>query len=471
MHSMKLRVLKQSGAALSALMAMLAAAPAAHADASGVSVTLGGFLAAESVYRSRDEQADIGSSFSGIPFSNNPVAHTSEFRETARQSRLSLLVQGDADTDTHLAMYAEFDFLAGPQSANSNESNSYSPRIRNLYGTVDWDAEGVEFLAGQNWSLVTLNSHGITQRNEVPPATIEAQYVTGFNWARQPQLRLTKNWNHEFWLALSVENPQTTFNGNGATPTGVNVTDIAAGGSEFDKANNFSLNHIPDIVGKLAWEPTLDGHQPLHIEAFGLYRSFYDRANVAAGNQAGVTPYVGNNNVSGGGFGGSVTWQAIPALLDLQATAMNGHGIGRYGSGQLPDVTIDPNGQLDPIQETTMLLGATLHPNPMFDLYAYAGQEQQKAKYFDFGTTHLGLGNPQYNLAGCFIEGGTCSPNIHSSGEITAGFWWKLYTGKFGRAQFGAQYSYNRLAAFAGIGGKPVTDENMVFTSFRYYPF
>ena len=80
-----------------------------------------------------------------------------------------------------------------------------------------------DFLAGQNWSLLTLNSKGITPRNEVPPATIDAQYVVGFNWARQPQIRIVKNWNKEFWLAASVENPQTTFAANASTAAGITV--------------------------------------------------------------------------------------------------------------------------------------------------------------------------------------------------------------------------------------------------------
>src|SRR5665213_1873559 len=61
----------------------------------GVSVSLGGFLAFESVFRSRSEEADIGSSFSGIPLNNSAIGHTQEFRETARQSRVAGLVQGD----------------------------------------------------------------------------------------------------------------------------------------------------------------------------------------------------------------------------------------------------------------------------------------------------------------------------------------------------------------------------------------
>src|SRR5580704_17491604 len=228
---MNRKFVRRFGASVVALASIAAAAPAAMADSTTdvgpATVTLGGFLASEGLYRSRNEGADIGSTFSGIPFPSTNTAHTSELRFSARQSRLSVLVQGNADSDTHLAFYGEFDFMAGPGSANSNESNSYSPRIRNIYGTVDWDAEGIELLAGQNWSLLTLNSHGITPRNEVPPATIDAQYSVGFNWARQPQIRIVKNWDHQFWLALSAENPQTTFAGapGNGTLAGLNVVD------------------------------------------------------------------------------------------------------------------------------------------------------------------------------------------------------------------------------------------------------
>src|SRR5579871_984330 len=112
---MKCKIVRRLGASVVALASIAAMAPAAMADSSTdvgpVTVTVGGFTAAESVYRERSETADIGSTFSGIPFSNSSQAHLSEFRESARQSRLSVLMQGNADPDTHLAFYGEFDFL------------------------------------------------------------------------------------------------------------------------------------------------------------------------------------------------------------------------------------------------------------------------------------------------------------------------------------------------------------------------
>ena len=124
----------------------------------GVSITLGGFLEAATIYRDRNLGSDIATPFQNIPFTGpagpgNPssaasAGHAEEFRNSERQSRLSLLVQGDVNPTTHLAMYGEFDFQAAAHTANLNESNSFNPRIRHLYGTVDWDTYGLHFLAG-----------------------------------------------------------------------------------------------------------------------------------------------------------------------------------------------------------------------------------------------------------------------------------------------------------------------------------
>ena len=182
----------------------------------GITLTLGGFLEAAGIYRSKSLESDLASSYAKIPYGNAPLAHVGESRASARQSRVSFLAQGDINQATHAAFYGEFDFLGAAQTANSNESNSYNPRIRNIYGTMDWDDWGLHVLSGQNWSLVTLNSKGISPRNEVTPPTIDAQYVPGFVWARQPQVRVVKaNFNKELWIAVSVENPQSTYTATG----------------------------------------------------------------------------------------------------------------------------------------------------------------------------------------------------------------------------------------------------------------
>jgi hypothetical protein len=62
-----------------------------------VHITVGGFFASESVWRQRNETADIGSSFTGEPFPFAPTYNEHEFRGSARQSRLSLLAEGNID--------------------------------------------------------------------------------------------------------------------------------------------------------------------------------------------------------------------------------------------------------------------------------------------------------------------------------------------------------------------------------------
>ena len=440
----------------------------------GVTVTLGGFLAAESVYRTKNDVADVASNYSKIPYGNAPLAHTSELRGTARQSRVSFLAQGDISPTTHAAFYGEFDFLGGAQTANSNESNSYNPRIRNVYGTVDWDDLGLHLLAGQNWSLVTLNSKGISPRNEVPPPSIEAQYVPGFAWARQPQIRIVKDFaDKQVWAAVSLENPQTTFNGT-TLPGGVTALTTQGAISGFDSANSLSLNHAPDVIGKLAFEPNIGGARPVHIEVFGLWRDYYDRVNVASGNALGLPSGVSNSDTSGGGFGGSISATVIPKYLDLQGSVLTGRGIGRYGSAQLADATLQPNGKISPIPETMFLVGGTLHATPKLDLYVFGGEEREDAKFFSAAGSHYGFGyvGSNFSPTACNTDGGSCSPTTRQVDQITAGFWDKAYTGSYGQVRVGVQYSHTELTAFAGPNGyAPKTSDDMVFTSFRYYPF
>ncbi|MFI4976302.1 MAG: hypothetical protein ACHP84_17330 [Caulobacterales bacterium] len=441
----------------------------------GVSVVLGGFAAAEGVYRSRNNVADISSNYSKIPYNNNPLAHTDELRGTARQSRVSFLAQGDINPKTHASFYGEFDFQAGPQTANYNESNSFSPRIRNVYGALDWEDEGWHLLVGQNWSLATLNGKGVTPRNEVPPPVIDAQYVPGFAWTRQPQIRLVKDFDKTVWLAVSLENPQTTFGsaatGTGTTATGISVVNNAGCIGGCDSVNTPSFNHAPDVIGKVAFEPMIGGARPLHVEVYGLYRSFYDRVNSAAGNAAGNNVGITNVTTSGGGFGAGVTWTVVPKLLDVEGSVLTGRGIGRYGAGQLPDTIVSPNGSLAPIPETMFLVGGTVHATPALDLYVFGGEETEGSRSYLVGGKQLGYGNPNATLAGCFVEGGTCAPDTQQISQITAGLWDKVYNGSFGSVRVGLQYSHTDLRAFSGVGGRPATSDDMVFTSFRYYPF
>jgi hypothetical protein len=464
----------------------------------GITVTPGGFIAAEGVFRTRDQGADIGDvAFGSIPAENTGPSRTNELRFSARQSRASVLVEGPVNPSTLLSGYAELDFLGAANTANSNESNSYNPRIRNLYATVDWNDIGVHVLAGQSWSLATLQGKGITPRNEALPPTIDAQYVAGFTWARQPGIRLTKNFGPDVWLAVSAEQAQTTgcpglAAGTGFAPapasptvasgfTGLDVTcaQQSGGGGLLDSETTYSINHIPDVIGKAAWEPTVADRR-LHLEAFGMYRDLFDQVDYL--NPAGaLTGNFNNRDVAGWGIGGGAIVPIIPKLIDLQGTVLAGRGIGRYGSGQLSDATLNPDGSLRAIPEIMFLGGATVHATPQLDLYVFGGMEREFSTYTATGAaTAVGIGDPAaITNTGCYTVGGTCTAQTKDVFELTAGVWDKVYQGNYGSLRVGMQYAYIQRDFFPGTMGLPAgsaplsakTNENTVSASLRYYPF
>lgn len=457
-----------------------------------LTITPGGFVALESVYRSRTEQADIGSQYQGIPF--GPLAGTNEFRFTGRQSRISLLMEAPISPGLSVSGYGEFDFLGSGATSNENESNSYVPRIRHLYATVDSANTGFHFLAGQNWSLLTSNGKGIIPRGEDIPPTIDAQYVPGFTWKRQPQIRLTKDFGNGFWLGASAEEPQNTYTGcttgvNATTINGNNVTCDILGANNLNgvsvvggaangaatSATAFSLNHVPDVVAKAAYDGHFGDHG-FHVEGKGIYRDVYDRVANAAGT------YTQNYDVTGWGVGGGFSVELLPKRLDLEASALTGRGIGSYGTAQFSDATFSPNGAANPLREDMLLAGLTYHATPLIDVYAFGGFEQVHADYAQVaGGGYVGYGAPNANNTGCYndITSGTCGGNAQRVWQITGGFWDKIYKGGFGEVRLGLQYSYTQRQLFAGSGPTAATalpfapkqDDQAVLTSFRYYPF
>jgi len=178
----------------------------------GITLTPGGFLAAETVWRQRGLASDVNTPFNSIPLPGSSQSSLSEFFASGRQSRISLLAEGKLK-DAKLTGYYETDFLSAGVTSNNNESNSYTNRQRQLWGQAA--LHGWSFTGGQMWSLVTETRKGVDNRTEALPMTIDAQYHVGFSWARQYGFRVAKDFGDKVWLAFSVENPQTTFAAHG----------------------------------------------------------------------------------------------------------------------------------------------------------------------------------------------------------------------------------------------------------------
>lgn len=460
-----LREADRAAAAAKAAPASTPPAPMAPASAKydgiqagPLNIKLGGFLELAGVYRNRNEVSDVGSNYNAIPYGNASSHYLNEFRESARQSRLSILVSGPDNGHQHAEGYYEMDFLGAAQTANSKESNSYNLRIRNIYGAYYDNDSGFSILAGQNWSLLTQEKKGMTPRNELIPMTIDAQYVPGFNWTRNAQIRAVEKFNDMVSVGVSLESPQALFSGK--APAGVITT--LTGGGQYNNANSYSFDSAPDLIVKVALDPGWG-----HYELFGMNRWFKDRV-------VGSDTTTGENHTrSGASVGGSVLLPLIPKVLEFQASALTGKGAGRYGSAQLPDATFDANGDVETIRETTLLAGLVGHPTPDLDLYGYVGQEKVDSRYDGVaGGGYVGYGIPTIDLSACNTEGGTCAPNTGKVSQATLGGWWKAYRGSIGYMQIGLQASLTKQQALPGLGGmQPDAKMTVGMVSIRYYPY
>jgi hypothetical protein len=471
----------------------------------GITITPGGFLAAETVWRPHATFSDINTPLNAIPFSGLAQARFSEFYGSGRQSRLSMLAQGKWGT-TNLTGYVEGDFLGVGVTSNNNQSNSYVFRQRQAWGGASF-ASGWTITGGQMWSLVTETKKGEDNRTEATPLQIDSQYTAGFSWARQYAVRVSKNFHNKVWAGFSVENSQELVTVSGITAPGNFVLGgPGTGAGLYNQFANYSSNVAPDFVAKLAFEPGFG-----HYEIFGIASDFRDRIypNALATKPSAAGAF--NDSVWAGGWGANARWLFFQKHIEVGGHFLGGKGVGRYGDATLPDLTVNPTAHLKALQNYQALVSLEWH-SPHWDVYGYGGGEYAGKTWYGtrpFGLGAVGYGSPLFNNTGCTTEtlpgtgqgsGSTyyatglgyqpglasnCAGQTKSVIEGTTGFWYKPYNGPKGRLQIGMQYSYLVRDAWVGYGPlfnvnpppfnpgsstlAPRAIENMWFTSFRYY--
>jgi hypothetical protein len=295
----------------------------------------------------------------------------------------------------------------------------------------------------------------------------------------------------------------------------------------FD-ANGYTVNKAPDLIFKAAADPGFG-----HYEVFGILSFFRNRiypcgvvGTQASDTNPGTASFTGNctsptptvvssfgatnNSSTGGGGGASALFSVFNKKVDFGAKAVAGDGIGRYGSSQLADATARPDGTLALIRTAHGLGRVELHPSPKLDIYAYYGAEYAwRAGYSGYDTITVtktpaipqagggtipattttristtgigGYANVAANNSGCATEGvpinqfnpssgANCAGDIRIIQEGTLGFWHKFYQGPKGGMRWGFAYSYITKTAWSGAGSvTPKANDNMFWTSFRYY--
>ena len=433
----------------------------------GLTLTPGGFLEGTMLVRTRNENADIANSYSAIPLDGSSNARLTEFRGTSRNSMFSLLAQG-TEGSTKLKGYVEADFLGAAPTANYVESNSWTPRLRQLWVQLDRPS-GWTLTIGQTWSLLTTNEQGITTLSELRPATEDGAYVVGFTWTRQRAFRVTKNFNNKVWAAFAVESPETTYsaafvpanimglNTSQNTSTGVNLLPFLV-----NYSNGFATSLAPDLLAKVAFEPGWG-----HFEIKALGRFFRDRIASTA-TTSGFT-----NTTEGWGVGFGALMPFAARRLDVSLEGLLGQGIGRYGSSGLPDATLNPTtGALRPLREARIMGGLVYHQSSRLDLYTYGGNQYVgRDAFISPSGTAAGYGSPLVSYADCTneIALNTCSGANRNIYEATVGYWYRLVRGEFGRIEQGNQVVYIHRSLWSGIGRTPQGGEIVAFTSLRFY--
>jgi hypothetical protein len=485
----------------------------------GVTIQPGGFAAAETVYRTKATGGDIPTAFSSIPYEGADAYSLSEFFGSARQSRVSMMVEGKTPNAT-LRGYYEADWLGTGITSNNNQSNSYVLRQRVIWGQAETNNHWA-FTGGQLWSMATEDKKGISNLSGdiMTPQTIDPNYVAGFVWTRQYGFRVTKTFNHVAF-GVAAENPQLLYSAAlaGDTPyailgsAGANggnynaaisglsglstyvqsytglTTEDSAGNSVYSYVRNYntvsansnianiSFNQAPDLIAKIAIDPGWGHYEILGIAGFA-HETVYPGVTQNSVKYGGITDIQGFagaapgtavvaksstagyyvNSIVLGGFGASLRVPIIKDKLTFGAKGLYGPGMGRYGDSTLSDVTNDASGNLAPIHNGSGLFTLEASPTPRLTLYLnYGGDYAGRA---DFATKALTLSDPTATFCETGVTAANastfCSAKPTAAMFATGGSWGSHFTAAPAIAAVGYGSRYASVSPTCSAVGNP----------------
>jgi hypothetical protein len=445
----------------------------------GITITPGGFTAAETVWRAKATGGDIATPFTSIPYEGSDDYLLSEFFSSARQSRISMMAEGKTTWGT-LRGYFEGDWLGTGITSNNNQSNSYVFRQRVIWGQAETNDHWA-FTGGQLWSLATEDRKGISNLSGdiLVPQTIDPNYNVGFVWTRQYGFRVTKTWDKAA-IGFAIENPQLIYTASlaGNTPYAVlgsqgtngglynaaisscspstsivnytNQTEVDSAGNTIDVAVpvyktvnscanivNYSFNHAPDVLVKLAFDPGWGHYEIIGIGSFAhetvypgettngnLYGGLVDIATGAAVAPALSTAGNYSSNINLGGVAGSFRVPiVVPQKLIFGAKTLYGPGMGRYGDSTLADVTANALGQLRPIHNLSGLVTIEANPNAKLALYLDYGIDYAARTDYGVAGSTTSLGAPSADFCATVSGTITCSSSATAALIADGGKW------------------------------------------------
>jgi uncharacterized coiled-coil protein SlyX len=484
----------------------------------GVRITPGGFFDWTGYYRERATNSGPATAFNGIPLENALSGQTSfgnlsEYGQSARASQLRLRLDGDAG-NLKLAGYVEGDFY-GTSSANPNQTTAWPFRVRQAWGRVKTPG-GWTITGGQMWNLITMNRKGSEADAPWIPNTLDTNYVVGWDWGRQAELRVAKTFDKNFTIAIAATDPSliqsnltyiqagqdsiagilTQGSGNlgGSYATSCSTvsgtTSSATISTVCSYTNTFSTNVAPDIIVKLAYDDPKVGH----YEVKAVQRFFRDR--VEADKQY----------TYGTGVGVGAIVPVVPKKVDVVFQGLYGKGISRYQDSGQADVVVrantygsvgaasittpngtvwnpgevyatssGANGTLQDVKGASALLGFETHAVPRLELDVYGGTEYYFRSLYSAdvlsaptATTNAGVVGATERLGyGSSLPTNTTYNKSLIEGTVVA--WYDVYKGAAGTLRYGAQYGYvNRQLWTNGGAKQPRGIDNIGYLGMRY---
>ena len=435
-------------------------------------------------------------------------SHMAEFFGSGRQSRLSMLAEGNLNS-AKVSWLLRVGLLVGWLLPRTTTRATVIPCACDRRGRQAALNSGWTFTGGQMWSLVTETKKGVDNRSEALPMTIDPQYTVGFSWARQYAFRVSKDLSRQGLAGFSVENSQETIwrprqhHQLPARP--------ARGERRTLQPNRKLLLQSLRLISSSRRPSSRAGDT---TKSSALLTDFRDR-DLPAGGGRPSRPLSGayNNSAVGGGIGANMRG-TIAKHFDVGLHFLGGNGIGRYGTAGLVGCDCASRRRAGSGQELSNA-GYSGMAWPEVGCLRQRWRRIRRAEtaFVNSSGKGVGYGSPLFNNSGCYTEtppaattvtvvtpitttaptGGTasipvpgavgtpltngfnpgglsnCNGDTRNIIEGTLGFWYRFYNGPKGRVQWGPQYSYVVRNTWSGVGGNPSATENMFFTSFRYY--
>jgi len=408
-----------------------------------------GFMDFTGVYRNEATGSAIGTSFNAIPYSNGSTGQLSESKFSAQNSRIGLRVDSTVNNVKVLG-YLETDFLGNAPSNLGVTSNSDTLRMRVYFADLKYGPW--EFLAGQDWSMLTPNRRGISPM----PSDIfysndmDTNYQLGLTWARQPQVRLMYHATDELTLGVSVENPDQYVGGAAVLPSAFSATEVDTGTATTQP------NIFPDIIAKAAFDTKAVTGLPWHFEVSGLLSSFKINTYTSTINT--------DATAEGEGLEGAVDLELFKGLSFI-GTEYYSYGGGRYIFGSGPDFVVTP-----PDATGAYGIGLVKADSTILGLeYAFVPQDTASVYWStaDFGKRYDQLPNGSYVGYG---YPGSANSNNKSISEFTVANTYTFWKNpSYGALQLIAQFSHlERQPWFVAAGQPSNANANMVWLDVRY---